>query len=115
MTRVVLPASTAGFAGSYLRLSRRKGMDLATVGVLVGRANGAAPARYRVALAAVAPTPLRVREAEALLEEKGLAAAAEAAALARAACRPITDVRGSAEYRREMVAVLVRRGLEGLA
>ncbi|KAA0254094.1 xanthine dehydrogenase family protein subunit M [Acidobacteria bacterium ACD] len=115
VTRVVLPASTAGFSGSYLRLSRRKGMDLATVGVLVGRANGTAPARYRVALAAVAPTPLRVREAEAILEEKGLAAAAEAAALAREACRPITDVRGSAEYRREMVAVLVRRGLEGLA
>ena len=115
VTRVVLPASSATFTGSYLRLSRRKGMDLATVGVLVGRSNGKAPARYRIALAAVAPTPLRVREAEERLEAKGLAAAAEAAELARSACRPITDVRGSAEYRREMVAVLVRRALAAIA
>lgn len=114
VTRVVLPAVSAGFKGSYLRLSRRKGMDLATVGVLVGKSNGTLPARYRVALAAVAPTPLRVREAEALLEAKGLTAAGEAAELACAACRPITDVRGSAEYRKEMVKVLVRRGLAEL-
>jgi CO/xanthine dehydrogenase FAD-binding subunit len=113
MTDVVLPAASAGFTGSYLRLSRRKGMDLATVGVLVGKCNGTLTlaARWRIALAAVAPTPLRVREAEALLEAKGAAAAREAAELAVAACRPITDLRGSAEYRRDMVGVLVRRGV----
>lgn len=114
VTRVVLPAGSAGFRGSYLRLSRRKGMDLATVGVLVGKSNGTLPARYRVALAAVAPTPLRVREAEEILEARGLRAAGEAAELAHAACSPITDVRGSAEYRKEMVKVLVRRGLAEL-
>lgn len=114
VTAIVLPASTASFRGSYLRLSRRKGMDLATVGVLVGKSNGVLPARWRVALAAVAPTPLRVREAEALLEAKGAGAAHEAAELAVAACRPITDLRGSAEYRREMVGVLVRRGVASL-
>lgn len=115
VTDVVLPAASAGFHGSYLRLSRRKGMDLATVGVLVGKANGTGPARHRVALAAVFPTPLRVAAAEALLDAEGTQAGARAAAeAALAACRPITDARGSAEYRREMVGVLVRRGLLAL-
>lgn len=113
VTEIVLPGSSAGFRGSYQRLSRRKGMDLATVGVLVGKKDGA-PAPWRVALAAVAPTPLRVRAAEELLAAKGASAAREAAELAAAACRPITDLRGSAEYRREMVGVLVRRGVESL-
>ena len=113
VTEIVLPGSSAGFRGSYQRLSRRKGMDLATVGVLVGKNDGV-PVSWRVALAAVAPTPLRVRAAEALLEARGAAAAAEAAEAAVAACRPITDLRGSAEYRREMVGVLVRRGALGL-
>ena len=115
VTDVVLPGASAGFRGAYLRLSRRKGMDLATVGVLVGKSNGTLPARWRVALAAVAPTPLRLRAVEELLEAKGVAAATEAAEAARVACRPITDLRGSAEYRREMVGVLVRRGVESLA
>jgi carbon-monoxide dehydrogenase medium subunit len=113
VTGIVLPGASAGIRGDYLRLSRRKGMDLATVGVLVGKGDGG-PARWRVALAAVAPTPLRIRAAEELLEAKGAAAAREAADLAVAACRPITDLRGSAEYRREMVGVLVRRGVTAL-
>jgi CO/xanthine dehydrogenase FAD-binding subunit len=114
VTEVVLPAAAQGFCGSYLRLSRRHGMDLATVGVLVGCANGDVAARYRVALAAVAPTPLRVHAAEALLEAEGPAAAARAAEVARAAAAPISDIRGSAEYRREMVGVLVERGVAAL-
>ena len=113
VTEIVLPGSSAGFRGTYSRLSRRKGMDLATVGVLVGKRGGPSPA-WRVCLAAVAPTPLRVRAAEELLEAKGAAAAREAAAIAVAACRPITDLRGSAEYRRDMVGVLVRRAVESL-
>jgi carbon-monoxide dehydrogenase medium subunit len=111
LTGIVLPGGSAGFKGKYLRLSRRKGMDLATVGVLVAKCNGTLPSRWRVGLAAVAPTPLRVIAAEQLLEAKGIAAADEAAALAVKACSPISDLRGSADYRREMVGVLVRRGV----
>ena len=115
LKEVVLPGSSLGTQGSYLRLSRRQGMDLATVGVVVAcRMNGGTP-RYRVALAAVAPTPLRVPESEALLEREGLGTADRAAAIATAAASPITDIRGSAGYRREMVGVLTRRGIGALA
>lgn len=115
VTEVVVPGKATGAQGSYLRLSRRRGMDLATVGVLVARTENGGTPRHRVALAAVAPTPLRVLEVEALLDREGGAAAREAAALAQAACSPITDIRGSAEYRREMVGVLTRRAVAALA
>jgi carbon-monoxide dehydrogenase medium subunit len=89
-------------------------MDLATVGVLVARSNGSGAPRHRVALASVAPTPLRVPEAESCLDREGPGSAERAASIAREASSPITDVRGSAEYRREMVGVLVRRGVAAL-
>ena len=104
---VLVPGDAANIQGNYLRISRRRGMDLATVGVLVGRG----PMGHRVCLAAVAPVPLRVRDAEAALDA---GKPNEAAAIARAAASPITDLRGTAEYRREMVGVLVRRGAASL-
>jgi carbon-monoxide dehydrogenase medium subunit len=96
----------------YERLDVRRAMDIAIAGAAVSVGAGEA----RVALCAVAPTPLRVVDAEAVLAEQGLKAGAieRAAALAVAAARPITDVRATAEYRRQMVGVLVRRGLEAL-
>ncbi len=114
VVEIVLPGASAGVKGSYLRMARRRGMDLATLGVLVARSGNGGPPAYRVALAAVAPTPLRVAKAEALLNRRGAGAAAEAAEIARAACYPITDIRGTAEYRREMVGVLTARGLKAL-
>jgi CO/xanthine dehydrogenase FAD-binding subunit len=115
VTEILLPGTAAHLRGSYLRLARRGGMDLATIGVLVARGSNGGPAGHRVALAAVAPTPVRVWEAEALLDREGPGAACQAAAIARIACAPITDIRGSAEYRREMVDVLTRRGIAALA
>jgi carbon-monoxide dehydrogenase medium subunit len=120
VTEVVLPRASA-WRGSYLRLARRRGMDLATVGVVVACSNHAAAPRYRIALSAVAPVPMRVLDAEALLGAEGAGCAgwpttiSRAAEIARASCSPITDQRGTAEYRRDMVGVLVARGLAALA
>jgi carbon-monoxide dehydrogenase medium subunit len=111
---VELPRRRPPWPIRYERLDVRRAMDIAIAGAAlsVSRADGQA----RVALCAVAPTPLRVPEAEAVLVEQGLAdaAIAQAAERAMAAARPITDVRGTAEYRREMVGTLVRRGLQAL-
>jgi carbon-monoxide dehydrogenase medium subunit len=101
----------------YERLDVRRAMDIALAGAALSLDSDADRVRdARVALCAVAPTPLRVRPAEEVLVEAGLTdtAIAQAAALAAAAARPITDVRASAAYRRDMVEALVRRGLTAL-
>jgi len=69
--------------------------------------------RARIGLGAVAPTPIRAKEAEKLLEGKPLndSLIQEAGMIAKRECSPITDIRGSAEYRREMVGVLVEKGI----
>jgi CO/xanthine dehydrogenase FAD-binding subunit len=107
-----------GWTVRYERLDVRRAMDIAIVGVALGLGGGAArPTAARVALGAVAPTPVRVPEAEAVLAADGLVPAAieRAAELAAAAARPISDVRATAGYRRDMVAALVRRGLGAMA
>ena len=100
----------------YERLDVRRAMDIAIAGAALAVCRDRRTREARVALCAVAPTPIRVREAESVLATEGLTDAAieQAAELASAAARPISDVRATAEYRREMVGVLVRRGLEAL-
>jgi carbon-monoxide dehydrogenase medium subunit len=68
----------------------------------------------RVALAAVAPTPLFVSEVGATLVDGPITDALidRAASLARSAARPISDMRGDADYRRHLVGVLVKRSLQ---
>jgi carbon-monoxide dehydrogenase medium subunit len=65
---------------------------------------------FRIALASVAPVPLRAVEAETILANKPIneATIAEAALAAMNACNPIDDVRGSARYRKLMVRNLTR-------
>ncbi len=102
----------------YLKQSPRAYMDIAVVGVAVRlhQVNGRCR-EARVVLGAVAPIPLRAREAEAVLEENLVdnGRIAQAAQIAADACTPIDDVRGSAWYRQRMVQVLTRRGLTALA
>jgi carbon-monoxide dehydrogenase medium subunit len=91
-------------------------MELATVGVAatLTLAEDGRCADVRIVLGAVAPTPLRALRAEAALRGRPPTpeAIAAAAAAAMTEARPIGDVRGSADYRREMVGVLVGRALE---
>lgn len=100
---------------AYIKHGRRKAMELATVGVAVSMTLDAAGrvADARIALGAVAATPMRALAAEAALrgERPSEAAFARAGELAMDASRPISNVRASAAYRREMVGVLTRRAL----
>src|SRR4029453_461187 len=89
------PRKHRGWTVRYERLDVRRAMDIAIAGVAVAlRRDGPRVTEARLALGAVAPTPLRVPEAEAWLVEHGLAPAAieRAAELAMAAARPIGDV-----------------------
>ena len=116
LVSVEVPRKHAGWTLRYERLDVRRAMDIAIAGVAIAlHREGARVAQARVALGAVAPTPIRVPEAEAALVDGGLAPAAieRAAELAMAAARPIGDVRATAEYRREMIGALVRRALAG--
>ena len=116
VVEIRLPARAEGQGDAYLRSIPRTEMDIAVVGVgasLTLDPDGVCTAG-RIALGAVAPTALLVEEAgDALvgtrLEDVALATMAEAV---RAACRPIDDKRGSAEYRIAMAGVLARRVVE---
>lgn len=99
----------------YEKLGLKHGGTIAVVSSAVMLdASGDQVGRPRIALGAVAPRPFRSRNAEALLEGAafGDQLADQAADLAAGSATPITDVRGSAEYRRAMVCVLVRRGIQ---
>lgn len=115
VTEVVVPPPGPRTGKHYIKHGRRKAMELATVGVAVAlRLEHAACREIRIALGAVAPTPIRARAAEDALRGRALDAAtiAAAARIAAGECRPISNVRGSAEYRREMVGVLTARAIE---
>lgn len=114
LTSVRLRAAGPSAGSCYLRQTVRWSMDLAGVGVAASvEAQGTTVTRARVALGAVAPVPLLVAEAGEAVEGTELASEAvdEAGARAAAACSPITDARGTAEYRRQVAAVLVTRAL----
>jgi carbon-monoxide dehydrogenase medium subunit len=113
---ILLPAAPARGSDAYLRAIPRTEMDIAVAGAgvsLACDADGVCTAA-RVALGAVAPTALLVADAGAALVGGRLDAEALARmeAAVRAACRPITDKRGAAEYRTRTAAVLARRAAQ---
>jgi CO/xanthine dehydrogenase FAD-binding subunit len=104
---------SASVATRYHKLGRCRSGDLSLVGVAVlGYANGVGH-QFRIGLGSVAPTPIRAVEAEALLAANppGEETFAQAAELAMSAARPISDVRGTADYQKAMVRTLTLRGL----
>jgi carbon-monoxide dehydrogenase medium subunit len=114
LVELVMPAPPPRSGGNYLRHTPRRELDIAVVGVAsqLTLSDGVC-ARARIALAAVAPIPLRATAAEQALEGRPITTELieRAAGLATEAARPISDQRGSAEFRRHLVGVLTRRTL----
>ena len=107
-----IPAPAPHAADAYQRLIPRSEMDIAVVGVAASvTLDGDRCADARLALGAVGPTVLVAHDAARALVGSALddAALAHAAEAARAAAKPITDMRAPADYRREITGVLVRR------
>lgn len=104
VTEIRVPRAT----GTYLKFNRRA-QDWATVGVAVARVNG----DVRVGLTSMGATPLRATAVEEALASG--ADASTAAELAAEGTSPASDTNGSADYRRSLARVLVRRALEDAA
>jgi CO/xanthine dehydrogenase FAD-binding subunit len=112
-----MPSPQPNFGAQYLRFIPRNEMDIAVVGAgasVVLNQDHSSFVSARVALGAVAATPLLVETAAALagkmVSDETIQQAAEAA---QAAARPIDDMRGTAVYRRHLVGVMTRRALRG--
>jgi carbon-monoxide dehydrogenase medium subunit len=113
ITEVRLPAMLPAAAFAIEEFARRKGdFAIAAIAVMLRR-DGERCAAARLATAGVGPVPVRLREAEAVLEERGLGEAAVAAAAEKAAelVEPMSDHNASADYRRHLAAVLTRRAI----
>jgi carbon-monoxide dehydrogenase medium subunit len=112
-----LPPPPPRFGAAYVRFIPRNEMDIAVAGtgvsVILDESQDAF-ASARVALAAVAPTPLFVPQVGEFLQRRNITSEtiAEAARLAREAARPISDMRGTVVQRRHLSGVLTRRALE---
>ncbi len=116
LVSIRLPAPQPGFGAAYLRFIPRNEMDIAVVGAGVSVLLDESRRVIRsacVALGAVAPRPLFVPAAGEALEGRTISDEAidEAVRLAQEAATPITDMRGTAEFRKHLSAVLTRRAL----
>jgi len=120
VTDVAFPALDVNQRGTFVKLGLRRAHSIALVNVAAVLAFGESAKRRvsesTITLGSVAPTIIRAREAEEVLVGGALSdeRIAEAAALAVQAAAPIDDLRAGADYRREIVGVLVRRALAGL-
>jgi aerobic carbon-monoxide dehydrogenase medium subunit len=113
ITEVRLPAMPPRTAYAVEEFARRKGdFAIAAVAVMLVR-DGERCTKARLATAGVAPASIRLRDAEAVLEQKGLSEAAitEAADKAMTEVDPVSDLNGSAEYRRHLTGVLTHRAV----
>jgi len=118
LTAVRVPAPPEGARTGYLKFCPRSAEDKPLVGVaaLLVLGAGLRVADIRIALGGAAPTPIRAARAEAAVTGQALTDAAIGAAADAAAgeAEPLSDLMGSADYRREMIRVWVRRVLTAL-
>ncbi len=116
LAQIIIPEKMEQFKGVYLKHGPRKAMDIGIVNIAIvldadfksGVCN-----QILIALGAVAPTPIRAKKAEALLNGNELKPDLidQAAAAAAGETNPITDFRASGDYRKDLVKNLVTRGI----
>ena len=114
VTEIKFRAPPQGSGSSFKRIGRRKAFTLSVVSAAAYvEMKGGKVKTARLAFGSVAETPIRTPEAEEMLRGKALTAKLldRAAESVKAAVAPITDIRGTAEYRRDMCGVLMRRTL----
>jgi carbon-monoxide dehydrogenase medium subunit len=115
LTEIRIPVPSAGSASSFKRIGRRKAFTLSVVSAATYiQMEGETCTNAKVAFGSVAITPIRVPEAESLLtgsklDEKTVKVASKAV---YEVVKPITDIRGTAEYRKDMCPVLMRRAID---
>jgi carbon-monoxide dehydrogenase medium subunit len=114
LTHVIVPQLPSSSGIEYLRFSSSSVVDKPCVGVSVRLSLGSDRQtcnQARVVLGCVAPVPMRVRKAEQVLTADPIRSETleEAAALAAGECSPLSDLRGSEEYKRAIVRTLVKR------
>jgi carbon-monoxide dehydrogenase medium subunit len=115
LAEIVVPSRNLGKPAAFQKFGLRRGQALALVNVAAAlRIEGDVCREPAIALGAVAPTIVRAAAAEAFLAGRTLSEATliEAGLIAAGEAKPISDFRASAEYRRDLVAVLTRRALQ---
>jgi len=115
VTGITVPPAADNVGKAYIKHGRRKAMELSTVGVAVSLSmDDGVCSDIRIALGAVGATVLRAPQAEAMLRGTRLDSAIvrSAADKAMEECTPISNVRASADYRRDMVGVLTGRAIK---
>ena len=114
LKEIFVPEVPGRRGATYLKLGRRKAMEIAIVGIGVAiHLNGSdqVVSECRIAMGSVAPTPVRARRGEEILRNQEVRdeLIEEAAVVAAEEASPISDVRASREYRLDMIRVLCRR------
>lgn len=112
--RVIVPPTPEGHKAAYAKFGPREAVDIAIVGVAVALelSHDSTCRSARVAMGAVAPTPMRSPGAEAaLLGELSEARLGQAAEAAMKDCRPVDDLRASALYRRHLVGAMLKQAV----
>lgn len=109
---IFIPEIKNDSKGIFIKISRRKEVDLSTVCGTLLKSNGT----YKISCGAVAPTPIRLRKTEEFLNGKTITKKIieEAVEVAKEEVSPIDDIRASKEYRTEMVGVVINNGLTEL-
>ena len=115
VTGIVIPPLAENEAAVYIKHAVRKAMDLAIIGVAVKiKVEDGICTDAKIALGAVAIKPVRVPKAEEVLIGKKLTddVIVQASEAAMDSCHPISDIRASAEYRKDMVRVFTKRAIK---